>query len=41
MNDVFLETLIPMCTLMYERKMNIKLVYTEIGLYRKTSLCCV
>lgn len=29
------------CTSVYEKKVNIKLVYTEMRLYREISLCCV
>lgn len=41
MNSVFFKTSTQMCTLMYERTVNIKLVYTGIRLYRKIRPCHV
>lgn len=40
-SSVFLKTLTQICTLMYKSKVNIKLVYIKISLYRKISLHCV
>lgn len=41
MNYVFFKTLTQICTLLNERKVNIKLVYTEIRLKKSKSVLCV